>query len=167
MAHPIIEHIPRLRRYARALVGHSHRADDLVQDTLERAYTKWHLWREGTNLRAWLFTVMHNVWANQMESGNQIPPMVSIDEALDIADLPRQDGALGIRDLEAALVTLPSDQREVLLLVALEDLKYHEAARVLDVPIGTVMSRLARARAKLRFALSEGAVKRPNLKAVK
>ncbi|MFN0299147.1 MAG: sigma-70 family RNA polymerase sigma factor [Burkholderiales bacterium] len=167
MAHPIIEHIPRLRRYARALVGHSHRADDLVQDTLERAYTKWHLWREGTNLRAWLFTVMHNVWANQMESGNHVPPMVSIDEALDIADLPRQDGALGIRDLEAALITLPGDQREVLLLVALEDLKYHEAARVLDVPIGTVMSRLARARAKLRFALSEGAVKRPNLKAVK
>ncbi len=167
MAHPIIEHIPRLRRYARALVGHSHRADDLVQDTLERAYTKWHLWREGSNLRAWLFTVMHNVWANQMESGNHVPPMVSIDEALDIADLPRQDGALGIRDLEAALVTLPGDQREVLLLVALEDLKYHEAARVLDVPIGTVMSRLARARTKLRFAMSEGAVKRPNLKAVK
>ncbi len=167
MAHPIIEHIPRLRRYARALVGHSHRADDLVQDTLERAYTKWHLWREGSNLRAWLFTVMHNVWANQMESGNHVPPMVSIDEALNIADLPRQDGALGIRDLEAALVTLPGDQREVLLLVALEDLKYHEAARVLDVPIGTVMSRLARARAKLRFAMSEGAVKRPNLKAVK
>ncbi len=167
MAHPIIEHIPRLRRYARALVGHSHRADDLVQDTLERAYTKWHLWREGSNLRAWLFTVMHNVWANQMESGNHVPPMVSIDEALNIADLPRQDGALGIRDLEAALVTLPGDQREVLLLVALEDLKYHEAARVLDVPIGTVMSRLARARTKLRLAMSEGAVKRPNLKAVK
>jgi RNA polymerase sigma-70 factor, ECF subfamily len=167
MGHPIIEHIPRLRRYARALVGHSYRADDLVQDTLERAFAKWHLWRDGTNLRAWLFTVMHNVWVNQVQSGNHVPPMVPLEEAIDVADLARQDAALGIRDLEAALAKLPSDQREVLLLIALEDLKYHEAARILDVPIGTVMSRLARARAKLRAVLSEVAVKRPNLKAVK
>jgi len=167
MAHPIVEHIPRLRRYARALVGHRERADDLVQDALERAYTKWHLWREGTNLRAWLFTVMHNVWVNQIEAASSTPPTVGLDEALEVSEAPRQEAALGIRDLDVALASLPTEQREVLLLVALEELKYHEVAMVLDVPIGTVMSRLARARAKLRTALSEGTARRPNLKAVK
>jgi RNA polymerase sigma-70 factor (ECF subfamily) len=167
VTHPIVEHIPRLRRYARALTGHAYRADDLVQDTLERAYAKWHLWRAGTNLRAWLFTIMHNVWANQVESASHVPPMTAIDEALEIADPPRQEAELGIRDLDAALATLPAEQREVLLLVALEELKYHETAKVLDVPIGTVMSRLARARAKLRQALADGAESRRNLKAVK
>ncbi|MEX1074097.1 MAG: sigma-70 family RNA polymerase sigma factor [Burkholderiales bacterium] len=145
--------IPRLRRYARALVGERAAADDLVQDTLERAWSKLHLYRHGTDLRAWLFTVMHNVHVNQMRA---LRPTAALeDEMPELAQRAVQGDALLVRDLERAIAALPAAQREVLLLVALEDLSYDETARVLGIPIGTVMSRLARAREKLR-ALMQG-----------
>lgn len=145
--------IPRLRRYARALVGERAAADDLVQDTLERAWGKLHLYRPGSDMRAWLFTVMHNVYVNQARAARPVQP---IDEEMpELArDAPQQD-ALLVRDLERSLARLPSEQREVLLLVALEDLSYEQAARAIGIPIGTVMSRLARAREKLR-AMMQG-----------
>jgi len=154
----IDELIPRLRRYARALTGERTAADDLVQDTLERAWTKLHLWRDGSDLRAWLFTIMHNVHVNHVRSRGA--PTVPIDD--DMADAPvrpTQSDLLEVRDIEAALQRLPLEQRAVLLLVALEHMSYQQSAETLGIPIGTVMSRLARARERLRvmFAADAGA----------
>ncbi|MGZ8155327.1 MAG: RNA polymerase sigma factor [Burkholderiales bacterium] len=149
------ELIPRLRRYARALTGERGAADDLVQDTLERAWVKLHLWRSGSDLRAWLFTIMHNVHVNQMRGRRN---EVELDEdSLDMPQRPTQTDLLEVRDIEAALRRLPQEQREVLLLVALERMSYGEAARTLSIPIGTVMSRLARAREKLRLMIESDA----------
>jgi RNA polymerase sigma-70 factor (ECF subfamily) len=150
-AQDLIELIPRLRRYARALVGERASADDLVQDTLERAGSKLHLYRRGTDLRAWLFTVMHNVHVNRVRATRPTEPLE--DEMPELAQRATQGDSLVVRDLERGIAALPLAQREVLLLVALEDLSYNEAARALGIPIGTVMSRLARAREKLRLLL--------------
>jgi RNA polymerase sigma-70 factor (ECF subfamily) len=150
-AQSLVELIPRLRRYARALVGERATADDLVQDTLERAWSKLHLYRRGTDLRAWLFTVMHNVHVNRLRATRPTDPLE--DEMPELAQRATQGDALMVRDLERAVAALPAAQRQVLLLVALEDLSYEETARVLDIPIGTVMSRLARAREKLRLLM--------------
>lgn len=148
----MVELIPRLRRYARALTSDRVAADDLVQDTLERAWAKLHLYRRGTDLRAWLFTVMHNVYVNQMRASR---PAATLDEEMpELSQPARESDGLMLRDLDAAIRRLPPDQREVLLLVALEDMSYDEAAGTLGIPIGTVMSRLARAREKLRAMLS-------------
>ncbi len=147
----MIELIPRLRRYARALVGDRAAADDLVQDTLERAWSKLHLYRHGTDLRAWLFTVMHNVHVNRVRAARPTEPLD--DEMPELAQRATQGDALIVRDLERGIAALPLAQREVLLLVALEDLSYAETARALGIPIGTVMSRLARAREKLRASM--------------
>jgi RNA polymerase sigma-70 factor (ECF subfamily) len=157
-------HIPRLRRYARALVGERHAADDLVQDTLERALNKFHLWRPGSDLRAWLFAIMHNVFVNQLRARGARPEE-PLDESFDIAAAAAGD-RLEVRDLDTALARLPVEQREVVLLVGLEELSYAEAARALGIPIGTVMSRLFRGRERLR-ALLAGAPALPNLKVVK
>lgn len=154
-ADSIVELIPRLRRYARALAGDRAAADDLVQDTLERAWSKFHLFRRGTDLRAWLFTVMHNVYVNQLRAAR---PAVELDEDLPELTRPaRESDGLVVRDLDRAILRLPAEQREVLLLVTLEDMSYDEAARTLQIPIGTVMSRLARAREKLRGMMNGAA----------
>ncbi len=151
-ADSIVGLIPRLRRYARALVGERSAADDLVQDTLERAWAKLHLYRRGTDLRAWMFTVMHNVYVNQLRAAR---PGVQLEEEMpELARPARETETLELRDLDRAIRRLPPEQREVLLLVVLEDMSYDEAARTLGIPIGTVMSRLARAREKLRVMLS-------------
>jgi RNA polymerase sigma-70 factor (ECF subfamily) len=161
----IAEHIPRLRRYARALVGDQHAADDLVQDTLERAINKRHLWRPGSDLRAWLFAIMHNVFVNQLRSRQAHPEDALDDDALP-AVAPADGARLEIRDLETAIAMLPPEQREVVLLVGLEQLTYAEVSRALGIPIGTVMSRLFRGRERLR-ALVTGAQAAPALKIVK
>lgn len=163
-AHRIVELIPRLRRYARALVSDRARADDLVQDTLERAWNKFHLWRPGSDLRAWLFTVMHNVHVNQVRASRD--HAVLDDEGPEMAVAAVQGASLEIRDLERALAVLSPEQREVLLLIALEDMSYAEVAAMLDIPIGTVMSRLSRAREKLR-ALMHGMPMNVRLQVVK
>ena len=149
----LVEQLPGLRRYARALAGDAWGADDLVQDTLERACMKWQLWVPGTDLRAWLFTLMHNLYLNQRRSA----PLAAVDIE-DVqhelaAPLGSGDDAL---DLERCLQRLPPDQRAVLLLVTLQDMSYEETARVLSIPVGTVMSRLSRARTRLR-ELMDGA----------
>jgi RNA polymerase sigma-70 factor (ECF subfamily) len=161
--------IPRLRRFARALTGGRDAADDLVQDTLERAWAKRELWQAGTNLRAWLFTVMHGVFVNGTRRRR---PSESLD-ALDGDAGQRADGsasaetATAVRELGEALQRLPDEQRQVVLLVGLEQFSYAEAAGVLGVPIGTVMSRLARGRERLRQLLEEGSPERHGLRRVK
>ena len=147
-AERLVELIPRLRRYARALVADRASADDLVQDTLERAWAKLHLYRRGSDLRAWLFTVMHNVHVNKVRAARPTDPLD--DEGPELAQRATQGDSLIVRDLDRTIALLPLEQRSVLLLVALEDMSYEEVARALDIPMGTVMSRLSRAREKLR-----------------
>ena len=155
-AEHLVELIPRLRRYARALVGDRASADDLVQDTLERAWAKLHLYRRGTDLRAWLFTVMHNVHVNKVRATRVTDTLE--DELPELAQRASQGDALLVRDLDRAIARLPAEQRAVLLLVTLEEMSYEEVARALGIPIGTVMSRLSRAREKLRMMmLGQGA----------
>jgi len=163
-AERLVELIPRLRRYARALVGDRASADDLVQDTLERAWAKLHLYRSGTDLRAWLFTVMHNVHVNKVRATRVTDTLD--DELPELAQRASQGDALLVRDLDRAIARLPAEQRAVLLLVTLEEMSYEDVARALGIPIGTVMSRLSRAREKLRIMmLGQGAAAK--LKVVK
>ena len=162
-AQRLVDLIPRLRRYARALVNDRASADDLVQDTLERAWAKLHLYRRGTDLRAWLFTVMHNVHVNKVRSARATDPLD--DEMPELAQRAAQGDSLVVRDLDRAIARLPDEQRVVLLLVTLEEMSYDQVARALGIPIGTVMSRLSRAREKLRaMMLGQSAAK---LKVVK
>jgi RNA polymerase sigma-70 factor (ECF subfamily) len=158
----ILPYIPNLRRYARALVGDRDGADDLVQDPLERAVRTFHLWKPG-DLRAWLFSIMHNVFVNQLKA-RKIAPEVEIDENMIAAPVPTAN-SVDVLDLQWALLVLAPEQREVLLLVALEDMTYADVSGALGIPIGTVMSRLSRGREKLRKLMS-GEVSRSGLRVV-
>lgn len=161
----LTQQIPRLRRYARALTGERSAADDLVQDTLERALSRFHLWRQGSDLRAWLFTIMHNIYVNQVRSRMR-QQQESIEEtASESLQSPEPDWT-EIRAIGDALARLPDEQRSVVLLVGLEQFTYDEAARILDIPVGTVMSRLSRGRERLRALIGSDPRARP-LKAVK
>jgi len=162
--HPFEEHLPRLRRYALALMRDRMRADDLVQDTLERALRKFSLFRRNTDLRAWLFTIMHNVHVNQIRAAAAAARTQPDDAGGEPSRAPLDEAAIA-RDISNALQHLAPEHREVILLVGLEQLSYEETARVLDVPIGTVMSRLTRARERLR-ALMSGEIS-PTLRRVK
>lgn len=149
----LVEHIPRLRRYARALCGNSYAADDLVQDALERALIKKSLWRPDSQLRPWLFTLMHNLFVNQVRQHVTSPPMQELDENIrDTSDTPER--VIFAQQLQASIRLLPDDQKEVFLLVSLEGFAYEEVAKIVDIPVGTVMSRLSRAREKLRKQLT-------------
>lgn len=152
--------LPRLRRYARVLTGDVARADDLVQDTLARAWEKRALWRAGTDLRAWLFTIMHNVHANQFAIRRRERAESSLDGdegsagSWEIGVRATQGDRIELAEVLDHIGRLPVEQREVLMLAAVEELRYEDIARVQGVPIGTVMSRLNRAREKLRRMLS-------------
>lgn len=145
--------IPRLRRYARALLRDRDDADELVQDCLERAVAHWHRRRGQGSPQAWLFTILHNLALNRIRQTSRRGAHVSLEAELH--DRPRQEDGLRQRDVMAALDRLPEDQRQVILLVSLEDVSYAEAAEILSVPPGTVMSRLSRGREKLRQILGE------------
>jgi len=165
----LIEQIPHLRRYARVLhAGHTADADDLVQDTLERAVNKWGLWRGAGSVRPWLFSIMHNLFVDQCAVRHA-------QTAQSLEDLP--DGALPMQaatqdtriealELLAALQRLSVPLREVLLLVAVEGLSYAETAKALGVPTGTVMSRLSRARSQLWQLTSGEGTQRPTLRVI-
>jgi RNA polymerase sigma-70 factor (ECF subfamily) len=143
--------IPRLRRYARALTRDIVTADDLVQDCLTRALGKLHLWQEGTDLRAWLFTILHNQYVNHIRRAVREGAAVGLNESEPLLSrAPQQGKRLELRDLERALAKLPEEQRSVILLVGLEGMRYEEVAAVLDVPVGTIRSRLSRGREALR-----------------
>ena len=153
--HRLIEQqIPRLRRYARALTRNRERADDLVQDTLGRALIKEQFWQPGTNLRAWLFTIMHNQNVNNVrrdvrESGARDIETISV--ALPATTDPTASRQMF--ELERALAQLSLEQRQVTLLVGLEGMSYQDAAGILVIPVGTVRSRLSRGRDALRKLL--------------
>jgi RNA polymerase sigma-70 factor (ECF subfamily) len=148
--------IPRLRRYAHVLTRNPSRADDLVQDTLARAWDKRRLWRAGSDLRAWLFTIMHNVYVNHVALARREERNVSLDSddegspALQAAASGNQLERIELREVLQQVDRLPAEQRQVLLLAAVDELRYDEIAAMLEIPIGTVMSRLSRARDKLR-----------------
>jgi len=157
--------IPRLRRYARALAEDRADADDLVQDTVERGWAQLAAWQPGSDMRAWLFSIMHNVRIDQGRR-RKVPTELLDDDTPQPAAPERASAGLELRDLDAALRLLPEEHREILLLVGLEEMRYEDVALTLGLPVGTVMSRLSRAREKLRV-LMEGRAPVVALKVVK
>ena len=168
-SHDALGHLDALYATARRLTRNAAEAEDLVQDTYVKAFRNRRQFRPGTNLRAWLFAVMHGVFINGTRRRR---PAESLDALEDSAPERADDGAsaetsIAVRELREALLRLPDEQRQVVLLVGLEQFSYAEAADVLEVPIGTVMSRLARGRERLRQLLEEGTSDRHGLRRVK
>lgn len=150
--------IPSLRRYARSLLRDQNAADDLVQDCLERVISRWHQRRTDGDARTWVFTILHNLAINQLKQTARRGVHVTVEDADEaaFATSPAQEDRLHHHAVVEALSWLPEDQRSVLLLVSVEELSYAETASVLDIPIGTVMSRLSRARHRLAQMMEEG-----------
>ena len=152
--HRLIEQqIPRLRRYARALTRNRERADDLVQDTLSRALVKKQFWQPGTNLGAWLFTIMHNQNVNNVRRAVRESGLVDMEISATLPATADPTASRQMFELERALAQLPLEQRQVILLVGLEGMSYEDAAGILSVPVGTVRSHLSRGRDILRKLL--------------
>jgi len=149
----IVACIPSLRRYARGLTADRERADDLVQDTLERAWGKFSMWQKRGAVRAWMFGIMHNLFVDRLRAQRSTPEDSAVEVMPEAPQRATQSDRLEIADLDRALQRLPAEQREVVLLVAVEELTYREVAAAIGVPIGTVMSRLSRARERLRGEL--------------
>ncbi len=148
--------IPRLRRYARFLTRDVEHADDLVQDCLVRALTKIDTWQPGTNLRAWLITILRNGFYNDCRRASRERKTMSEPRFTEPQIVPaQQDAAVTITEVEAAFMSLSNDHREVMTLVAIEGLSYEQAANTLGVSIGTIKSRLARARTRLSDLLGD------------
>jgi RNA polymerase sigma-70 factor (ECF subfamily) len=152
----IERHIVELRRYARALAGDPIEADELVQETLLRALARQHFWIRIRDLRAYLFTILHNAFVDRLASRRRVAD-IEIEQMLPyLAQSGSQYAVIELRDLRRALTMLPAEQREVVLLIGLQGLSYRQASDVLGVPLGTVMSRLARGRAALHRMMEEG-----------
>ncbi|UJW83877.1 sigma-70 family RNA polymerase sigma factor [Devosia sp. SL43] len=157
--------VPALRRYARALTRNADLADDLVQDCLERAISRRGLFRPSGPVRAWLFTILLNLYRNALRSSHRRGETVDIDSVPEPSTPAPQPGHIALAEMARAIDTLSQEQKEALLLVALEGLPYQEAADILNIPLGTLMSRLGRARAALRLAT--GTPAEPHLRTVK
>lgn len=149
----IVACIPSLRRYARGLASDPDRADDLVQDTLERAWSRFSMWQRRGEIRAWMFGIMHNHFVDRLRAQRSRPEDNAGDDVPELPQRALQNDRLEMRDLDRLLQRLPPEQREVLLLVGVEELSYREVASATGVPLGTVMSRLSRARTRLRTEL--------------
>jgi RNA polymerase sigma-70 factor, ECF subfamily len=155
----VSENIPNLRRYARVLVRDAVHAEDLVQDCLERAISREHLWQQGTNLRAWLFTILHNLYINQYLRHGSVGTMVPLlDEHNHLSCPARQYHSVTLNDLARAFDCLPVQEQQVVLMVGVDGMQYEDAATALGVPMGTVKSRLSRARRRLRRLMDGEAV---------
>jgi RNA polymerase sigma-70 factor (ECF subfamily) len=158
--------VPALRRYARALTRDADRADDLVQDCIERALRKRSLFRPTGPLQAWLYRILLNLYRNGLRQTRRRGDHVSIDALVIEPAIPApQPGRIALAEMSRAIDQLPGEQREALLLVVLEGVSYEEAAGILEIPAGTLMSRLSRARAALRQLT--GAGDEPRLRTVK
>jgi RNA polymerase sigma-70 factor (ECF subfamily) len=158
--------VPALRRYARALTRNADRADDLVQDCLERAIRKRNLFAPTGPLQAWLFRILINLWRNDLRFERRRGDHIPIDSLVSEPSIaPPQHGRIALAEMSRAIDRLPDDQREALLLVVLEGMSYQEAASILGIPAGTLMSRLGRARAALRALTSAG--DEPRLRSIK
>lgn len=165
-SHAILVVLPRLRRYARALVGERAASDDLVQDTLERAWSRAGQWQAGSDLRAWLFSIMHNLHIDHLRRPG-LNERTLDDRDLELPTRATQSDRLDVMDLQTALTRLPHEQRQVVLLIALEEMSYEEVSQTLGIPIGTVMSRLSRGRERLRRLLDSHDAPTSNLRVVK
>ena len=161
----LVEQIPRLRRYACSLTGNRDQADELVQESLDRAWSRMQHWQPGSNLRAWLFTIMHNLFVNRVRRENRVGWETLGQREYPDPRSPSVEGALQLEELQAAIASLPGEQREVLLLVAVEGMSYQQVAEVLNIPLGTVMSRLHRARERMRRWMARET--RPRLRRIK
>ncbi len=151
----LVAFLPNLRRFAIALCRSREMADDLVQMACERALANEHRFEEGTRFDAWMFRILRNLWIDDIRKRKTAGPQEDIDERHDIAGVSGEremEARLTLNSVAQAIGDLADDQREVLLLVCVEELSYRDAAEVLAVPIGTVMSRLARARKNLAEA---------------
>ena len=158
--------VPALRRYARALTRNADRADDLVQDCIERAIRKQGLWKPTGSLRAWLFRILLNIYRSELRRNRSRGEHVAVEAmVVEPAIAPSQPGRIALAEMGRAIERLSADQREALLLVVLDGMSYADAASALEVPMGTLMSRLGRARAALR--ISTGAPEEPRLRTVK
>jgi RNA polymerase sigma-70 factor, ECF subfamily len=157
--------VPALRRYARALTRNADQADDLVQDCLERAIRKRRLWLPTGPIRAWLFKMLLNIYRNDLRSRSRRGDHVPLDVLTEPSIPAPQPGRIALAEMSRAIDNLPADQREALLMVVLEGMSYGEAANVLGIPDGTLMSRLSRARAALRTMT--GMSDEPRLRTVK
>ena len=153
----IAREIPRLRRYALTLVNEPEAADDLVQDTLERAIRKRDQWRRRGAIRSWLYRILYNVFVNKCAANAKHDGNVGLDDAPPLWAWPAQEDQAHCRDIAEAMQRLPYDQRAAIALTAIEGLPYDEAAAVLEVPIGTLRSRLSRGREALRMMCPEQA----------
>ncbi len=152
----MVGQIPSLRRYARALVADRTRADDLVQDCLERAWSRSHLFRRQGDIRVWLFTILQNLYVSSLRRQSRQPVLTPLmDQVGGPSVRAVQEITVEIADLDRALAGLPADQRAAVLLVGVEDMTYQEAATVLAIPVGTLMSRLHRGRKRLRALMAD------------
>ena len=153
----LIAELPQLRRFARALAGDAALADDLVQDCVERALKKQHLYDEARPLRAWLYAILRNIHVSQWRRTSNFGVMANVDDLQgnEPSLAPAQEQNLSVAIITKALDKLPAPQREVLVMVSLEEMSYREVAEIIGVPIGTVMSRLSRARSALQALLEE------------
>lgn len=157
--------VPALRRYARALTHNADLADDLVQDCLERAIRKRGLWQPTGPLRAWLFRILLNIWRNDLRHRSRAPDAAPLSSVVVEPQVPSASpGRLAFAETARAMQLLPDEQRQALLLVAVEDMSYAEAAAALEIPMGTLMSRLSRARTALRKLTEEGGTRLRALK---
>jgi RNA polymerase sigma-70 factor (ECF subfamily) len=158
--------VPALRRYARALTRNPDRADDLVQDCLERAIRKRNLFAPTGPVQAWLFRILLNIWRNDLRFERRRGDQIPIDSLVaEPSVAPAQPGRIALSEMSRAIDRLPDDQREALLLVVLEGLSYRDAAGILGIPDGTLMSRLSRARLALRTLTGSG--EEPRLRSIK
>ena len=163
----LVEEIPALRRYAWALSGDSNQVDDLVQECLARAISRRKLWISQKGIRPWLFTILHNIFVNTLRRAGNAPIAGSIEDYENSAvSTSKADAMCTLSDFERSLNLLSLDQREALLLVGMEQLSYKEASKVAGVPVGTIMSRLSRAREQLRKNLN-GETKVASIRRVK
>lgn len=163
----LVKTIPLLRRYARALCNDSHQADDLVQECLARAISRRRLWVSNKGMRPWLFTILHNIFVNTLRHTREMQVFHDDDEfSSTLVGGEEADTLSTLSEFEKALNRLSPEQREVLLLVGLEQLSYREVSRIVGIPAGTVMSRLSRAREQLRLNM-KGEVTIAKIKRVK
>ncbi len=153
----LVKELPYLRRFARGLCGDASLADDLVQDCVERALTKSHLYDPARPLRAWLYAVLRNIFVSNWRRNAKFVGAKTVDDLVGFEGsvAPEQDSNFSVAVITEALDTLPTQQREVLVLISLEEMSYKDASEIIGVPIGTIMSRLSRARAHLENILEK------------
>jgi RNA polymerase sigma-70 factor (ECF subfamily) len=156
----LVSLLPRLRRFAYGLTGEAHAADDLVQAGCLKAIERWHQWQPGTSLASWMFRILQTTWLDDYRSRQRQqtePDSEALDELMGVDGRVVVEARSDARTVRRLIAELPEEQRVVLMMITVDGLSYKEAAAALEVPVGTVMSRLARARARLADALGGGA----------